>query len=1428
MVRLILAEDEFIIATDIQSRLRGTGYDVVGIAATGEDAIAQAGELRPDVVLMDIVLKGEMDGIDAAQQITERFDIPVIFLSAHTDAGTVKRAAATASYGFLVKPFDELELRAAIEMAIYKHKMEAKARESERRIRELTESLSEVIFETDMAGTITFINRAGLNEFGYTTEQVEGGMTLYDFIPPDKHEEIRETIAQAASDEPSEWIELPGLRRDGSTFPVSVRASLIVREGVPVGMRGIALNVTEQKRAEQKLEESERRIRELTDSLPDIVFETDVGGTFTFLNHTGMTSLGYTEDDLKNPLTLEDVIIPADHVRARENFRKRLDGIAWEWVEYTVLRKDGSTFPTSIRSTAIMRDGAVDGLRGITVDITERKRIEEELTHERDQAQLYLNTADVIMVALNREGRITLLNRKGCELLGVTPEQAIGTDWFETFLPEDVRTETWRVFETLMAGDRETHRYHENPVVTSSGEERVVAWHASLLYDDTGNVIGLISSGTDITERARADQKLRESERRIRELTDALPVVVYEADETGRITFVNATGFEMFGGTKEEFEAGVSISQLVIDADKERARTAFLRRGRGEDVGRTEYTGLRKDGSTFPISVLGAPLRRDGAVVGVRGIVVDITERKQAEEKVKEHTHTIEILNHIMTAGTRAASVESFAETVTTLTLELLHFDAGTIHLIDDDARCAKLRYATGIPDTAAEAIREIPVDETPYAVYLIEGRPLFVDGQEASRVPHVVELGLKSLAVVPLYRYDEIIGALTVGSFKRHTFSQAEKELLTTIGNEVGTVIAELQADDALKESEQRFRALFESSPIVQIRYDVDGHPVYVNRAALEFLGIADVADIQHISIFSSPRVSEANKAQLRAGHTVRYEQRYDFDEIKKHGDFPTTQIGIRFVDFHIAPLFSAGMGKVEGYIGQVADITERKRAEQKLRESEQRIRELTDTLPVVVYETDETGRFAFVNATAFDLFGYTKEEIEAGMSIFQMITDPDQERARAVFHRRVGGEDVGRIEYTGLRKDGSTFPIVIRAVLMRRDGAVIGVRGVILDVTERKRAEEKVKERTHTIETLNRIMTEGNKATDVQSFAKTVTDLALELLHFDVGTIHLIDYDARCANLCYVTGLPDIAVEAIKGIPLDEALYARVLVEGRPLFVDGHEALRVPHAAELGLKSLAVVPLYRYDKRIGALNVGSFTRHTFSQAEQELLIAIGNEAGVVIAKLQADELIRTTLKERETLLKEIHHRVKNNMQVISSLLSLQAAQATEPETIDMFSESQRRIRSMALIHEKLYRSGSLAEIDFGDYVESLVGELLRMYNVPVGAITITTDIENVQLGVDTAIPCALIINELVSNSLKYAFPDGRTGGVTVALKRENEAYTLTVADDGVGFPADVDFRATDSLGMQLVVTLVNQLEGTIDLSRENGTAFVISFHAD
>jgi two-component sensor histidine kinase len=397
-------------------------------------------------------------------------------------------------------------------------------------------------------------------------------------------------------------------------------------------------------------------------------------------------------------------------------------------------------------------------------------------------------------------------------------------------------------------------------------------------------------------------------------------------------------------------------------------------------------------------------------------------------------------------------------------------------------------------------------------------------------------------------------------------------------------------------------------------------------------------------------------------------------------------------------------------------------------------------------------------------------------------------------------------------------------RSALMRRDGAVVGQRGVLVDITERKRAEERVKEHTHTIETLNRIMTEGNRATDVQSFVEAATKLACELMHFDIGGIYLIDADARYATLQYGQGLPETVRDAIEKIPYHDAPFSAILIDGDHLFAEDYVTF-LPQHAPLGVASLASVPLYSRDTIIGALNVGSTMRHTFSQTEKALLVAIGNEAGTVIAKLQADASVRAALKEKETLLKEIHHRVKNNMQVVSSLMSLQADRATNVEAQAVLTASQSQIRSMALIHEKLYSSGTLSEIEFADYVGSLIKELLQMYHVAPDAVTITTDIEDVRFGVDIAMPCALILNELVSNCLKYAFPDGRVGEVIVGMQYADGTYTLTVADNGVGFPADVDFRATGSLGMQLVIALVDQLDGTIDMNNENGTSFVISF---
>ncbi len=194
---------------------------------------------------------------------------------------------------------------------------------------------------------------------------------------------------------------------------------------------------------------------------------------------------------------------------------------------------------------------------------------------------------------------------------------------------------------------------------------------------------------------------------------------------------------------------------------------------------------------------------------------------------------------------------------------------------------------------------------------------------------------------------------------------------------------------------------------------------------------------------------------------------------------------------------------------------------------------------------------------------------------------------------------------------------------------------------------------------------------------------------------------------------------------------------------------------------------------------------------------------------------------------MREIHHRVKNNMQLVSSLLRLQSRYIKDKKYIEMLKESQNRIRSMAFIHEKLYQSKDLANIDFNGYIKSLADDLFRSYGVSIDKIALKMDIDSVSFGIDTAIPCGLIINELVSNSLKYAFPEDRKGEIKIALRRtDRNEVELVVSDDGVGIPEDLDFRNTESLGLQLVSGLAeDQLQGKIKLNRAKGTEFRIRF---
>ena len=205
-------------------------------------------------------------------------------------------------------------------------------------------------------------------------------------------------------------------------------------------------------------------------------------------------------------------------------------------------------------------------------------------------------------------------------------------------------------------------------------------------------------------------------------------------------------------------------------------------------------------------------------------------------------------------------------------------------------------------------------------------------------------------------------------------------------------------------------------------------------------------------------------------------------------------------------------------------------------------------------------------------------------------------------------------------------------------------------------------------------------------------------------------------------------------------------------------------------------------------------------------------------------NEFLKKTLIEKETLLREIHHRVNNNMQIISSLLSLQSTQVKDERDLGLFIDSQNRVKSMAKVHERLYQSNDLSSIKFAEYGMNLLNDLFSSHRAPSG-IRLRVDIEDLSFNMETAIPCGLIINELVSNSLKYAFPNGEGEIYVNLVTYDEDKFLLSVSDNGVGLPEDLDFKNTDSLGFRLTNNLTMQLEGEIELDRSNGTKFTILF---
>ncbi|RPI91634.1 MAG: hypothetical protein EHM32_10370, partial [Spirochaetales bacterium] len=356
-----------------------------------------------------------------------------------------------------------------------------------------------------------------------------------------------------------------------------------------------------------------------------------------------------------------------------------------------------------------------------------------------------------------------------------------------------------------------------------------------------------------------------------------------------------------------------------------------------------------------------------------------------------------------------------------------------------------------------------------------------------------------------------------------------------------------------------------------------------------------------------------------------------------------------------------------------------------------------------------------------------------------------------------------------------------------------------------------------------------------DIPSVLALMLEAALRIEGIDSAGIYLVDEETGTVELASSLGLSSEFINKVGRYEADSP-GMRVVMEGLPLYIDEH-ALRErgvgvgpEHLEREGLRMLAVVPIRHLGRSIACINVASKSVPLIPQTSRNALESMASTLGNVIVRIRNQDQVAASLREKEILLKEVHHRVKNNFQVIISLLNLHSKNIKSEELLRHFNDSRNRIRAMALIHEKLYQSGDFAHIDFAAYMETLTSELCGLYATPGNPVACRLDVERVNIPIDLAIPCSLIVNEILSNSLKYAFPPPWEGTAEIFLKiheTENGSVELEISDNGVGLPEDMEPGASDSgtLGLSLIGLLVRQIKATLDLDRENGTRYTIVF---
>ncbi len=843
--------------------------------------------------------------------------------------------------------------------------------QSERMYRTVFESANDAVFIESVDGRILDVNRNGCELLGYTKDELTR-RRVPDLVPAEARDWLPR-VADAILRDGTFRTEAVRVHKRGRHIPVDISASTMELDGRTV-ILSIVRDITQRKLAEQALRESEEKFRTVAEQSPNMIF-INARGRVAYANQKSADVMGYAREEFYAPdFDFMRLIAPESAEQIKAVYARHAHGEEAKPYEYTLVTKDGRRIESLITTKLIDYDGT-KAILGIVTDITERVKADSALREEKDRSQRYLALAGAILLTLDTSGRVTLLNRRGCQVLGVTEAEVLGRDWFETFVPERFRAQVRTVFAELMAGNLDPVEHYVNPVLTAGGEERLIAWHNALLHDEQGRPNGVLSSGEDVTDREKALVALLESEEKYRSVVERASDGICIVQE-GRLRYVNPRLAEMVGYKPDEL-VGREFMEYVYTDDRQTVADRYRRRLAGEAVPSTySVRFLPRGGGEVSVEANVRMATFNGAPAEIV-LVRDVTERARAVQALRESEENFRSLAAGIRDGVATTDTAGRFTFVNDVTVERSgrprEWWLGRHH-----TDTVPPEHRERLERVFAAVLRGEKVEPYELSYVAADGRTVYIEANAAS-----------------IRKNGVIVGAVAVNR----------------------DVTERKAVEQALRESERQYRTALDAMRDPVHVADANLRIVMANQAFAAWLrenGFDDAVlgkTVFEAFPFLPDRVREEYRRVFGTGEPVVTEE-----ETAVAGRTIATETTKTPVTEH---------GTVVRVLTAIRDVTERRRLARIAEETADELRAVLDNSPGAIAGECE-GVLVYANQGFARLFGYDSPAEVIGRAAAEFDAPEDRDLLTGYTRMREQGEDApSGYSFHGLRRDGTILPL-------------------------------------------------------------------------------------------------------------------------------------------------------------------------------------------------------------------------------------------------------------------------------------------------------------------------------------------------------------------------------------------------------------------